>query len=123
MKTFFYDRNVIASKFNDLEEWALVVHEKNDSQKFVFSKETGLSSEEIKTGLSALEREVGDLSHPIAKAKMIQYVMENTRIAVDEHDWFVGFCSISRMAQAFTQDKWWEEMCRGELKKGKGTNQ
>ena len=33
--------------------------------------------------------ELDKLSHPVAKATAIKYVLENTRIAVNEHDYFV----------------------------------
>lgn len=57
---------------------------------YEYDPQTGLTDEEIDHGLAVLEQELQGLSHPIIKAKMVEYVLDNTRIDVNEHDYFVG---------------------------------
>ena len=75
-----------------------------------YDKSTGLSDEEILEGLSALENELQALPHPVAKAKEIEYVLKNTRIDVNEHDYFIGIYTWNQAIKATTLVKWKEEV-------------
>ena len=56
--------------------------------------------------MKQFEKETEKLPHPIARAKAIKYVLENERIYINEHDYFVGLYSLSRLANRTTFDKW-----------------
>ena len=75
-----------------------------------YDKSTGLSDEEILEGLSALENELQALPHPVAKAREIEYVLKNTRIDVNEHDYFIGIYTWNQAIKATTLVKWKEEV-------------
>ena len=55
-----------------------------------FDESTGLSDEEIKNGVAVLAKSLEGEDHAIAKSKMFEYVLQNTRIDVNGHDYFVG---------------------------------
>lgn len=80
-----------------------------------YDKSTGLSDEEILEGLSALENELQALPHPVAKAKEIEYVLKNTRIDVNEHDYFIGIYTWDQAIKATTLVKWKEEVFTQKL--------
>lgn len=71
---------------------------------------TGMSDDEIKAGLKNLYEKIKDLPHPVAKAYAVKYTLDNTRIDVNEHDYFVGFYSVNRLASAIGQWKWYGEV-------------
>lgn len=71
---------------------------------------TGMGDDEIKEGLKNLYEKIKDLPHPVAKAYAVKYTLDNTRIDVNEHDYFVGFYSVNRLASAIGQWKWYGEV-------------
>lgn len=74
-----------------------------------YIEESGLDDEQILNGLKQLEKETEKLPHPIARAKAIKYVLENERIYINEHDYFVGLYSLNRLANNTTFIKWESE--------------
>ena len=84
-----------------------------------FDKSTGLEDEEIKDGLSKLYEKTKDLPHPVAKAYAVKYVLENTKIDINEHDLFVGLWSVNRLANSVTLNKWNAEVFETILPKVK----
>ena len=71
---------------------------------------TGMGDDEIKEGLKNLYEKIKDLPHPVAKAYAVKYTLDNTRIDINEHDYFVGFYSVNRLASAIGQWKWYGEV-------------
>lgn len=71
---------------------------------------TGMDDDEIKEGLKNLYEKIKDLPHPVSKAYAVKYTLDNTRIDVNEHDYFVGFYSVNRLASAIGQWKWYGEV-------------
>ncbi len=80
-----------------------------------FDVSSGKTDAEIKVGLRALAAENEGLSHPVAKARAVGYVLENTRIEVSAHDWFVGLYSLNRLITETTVRKWRHEIFDGVL--------
>lgn len=72
-------------------------------------EENGLDDEEILWGLERLSKETEHLPHPIARAKAVKYVLENERLYINEHDFFVGLFSLNRLANNTTFKKWEQE--------------
>lgn len=80
-----------------------------------FDAATGLSDTEICAGLRTLAQETAGLSHPVAKARAVEYVLEHTRIEVSPHDYFVGIWSLNRLLRETTVKKWKTEVFREKL--------
>lgn len=74
-----------------------------------YVEESGLVEQNLLDGLKKLEKEISNLPHPIARAKAIKYVLENERIYINEHDYFVGLDSLNRLANSVTFSKWERE--------------
>ncbi len=105
MTTFHTDRKYIENKYHNTEEpfnpyARMTYHGCN------YDESTGKTDEEILQGLQALREELSTLPHPIAKARAVKYVLENTRIYVNEHDYFVGLYSVNRLANRVTVGVW-----------------
>ena len=104
-KTLDADRRFLENKFHDTEKefdsfkrWAYHGYE--------YDAETGLSDEEIRAGLLKIDEELAGAPHPTIKAKMFEYVLDNTRIDVNEHDYFVGFYTWGRPFIDITAKRW-----------------
>lgn len=76
-----------------------------------YDTESGLDDAEILSGLKAMQDELDSLSHPIARSRVIKYVLENERLYVNEHDWFVGMYTLNRddVGDQVTLYKWVKE--------------
>lgn len=55
-----------------------------------FAPDTGLSEEELLRGLDEIYNTTQGLPHTSIKAMAFAYVLDNVRIDVNPHDWFVG---------------------------------
>ena len=71
-----------------------------------YLEESGLDDAAILEGLAKLAEETAHLPHPVAKAKAIAYVLENQRVYINPHDYFVGAYSLNRLANTVTLSKW-----------------
>ncbi|MBE7027393.1 MAG: hypothetical protein E7410_07550 [Ruminococcaceae bacterium] len=74
-----------------------------------YIEESGLDDAEILKGLEELSSKTEQLPHPIARAMAIKYVLENERLYINEHDYFVGLYSLNRLANITTFKKWENE--------------
>ena len=106
---FNTDREFIENKYHKTNE-DFNPFERMAYHGYDFDEITGLSDEEIKQGLFNLYNKTKGLPHPIAKAKAVKYVLDNTMIDINEHDYFVGFWSVNRLSNCITQDKWRDEL-------------
>lgn len=107
-KTFDSDRKFIERKYHNPDE------EFDPYQRMKYHGEgydidSGLDDEGILNGLKKLESEIEGLPHPIARAKAVKYVLENERLYINEHDYFVGMYSLNRLANNITFNKWCRE--------------
>lgn len=108
-KTFNEDRPFIERKYHNPDEdfnpyYRMAYHGEGYDEK------SGLDDEEILDGLSKLYPDIKDLPHPVAKAKAVKYVLENERLYINEHDYFVGMYSLSRLADRVTFCNWNNEI-------------
>ena len=101
-KTIENKYHIKGEKFNPYNRMAYHGYE--------YDKTTGKDDGEITDGLKKLYDSIKDLPHPQAKAYAVKYVLENTRIDINEHDWFVGFYSVNRLAGRITSDRWYNEI-------------
>ena len=56
----------------------------------VYEADTGLTNEQIKEGVAAFYELSHKENHALIKAKAFDYVLSNTQIDVNEHDWYIG---------------------------------
>ena len=105
-KTLLTDRKIIEEKYhkndgtyNSLARWSSVGYD--------YDPETGLDDEAMAKGLNELDArlEKENTPRPVHKAKLFEYVLDNTRIEVAPHDYFVGIYSWRR-SLAPIRDKW-----------------
>ena len=75
-----------ASRFEQDKPYLL-----NKFQRPVFAPASGLDNETIKKNVMDLAQELGELPHPVVKAKAFEHVARHMQIDVSPHDWFVGF--------------------------------
>ena len=101
-KTFYKDRKFIENKFhlksepfNSFARW--------NYHGYAYDETTGLSDEQLQDGLKELQEQIKGESNPIQKAKYFKYVLENTRIDVSEHDYFIGIWSWNRPTMFFAR--------------------
>lgn len=112
------DRSFIENKYHKTDE-PFNPYSRMAYHGYDFDKSTGLEDEEIKDGLSKLYEKTKDLLHPVAKAYAVKYVLENTKIDINEHDLFVGLWSVNRLANSVTLNKWNAEVFETILPKVK----
>ena len=62
----------------------------------VFSHKSGMSPDDIISGIMENDAGYAKLSHPVRKARALEYVLKNTRIACDERDIFPAINMIDR---------------------------
>ena len=62
-----------------------------------YDEGTGLSDAEIIEGLKALSDSLKGKHHYEIKSKLFAYILANTRIDVNEHDYFVGMYTWDRV--------------------------
>lgn len=75
-----------------------------------YDETTGMSDEEIRKELhTMIEGFPDDIPHEIAKAKAIAFVLDNTRIDVNDFDWYVGIYSWGRVIREDYINRWQNE--------------
>ena len=104
-KTFNQDRIFIENKFHKTDE-SFDPFKRMAYHGYAFDPDTGDSDEEILAGLDELEQTTAALPHPVAKAMAIRYVLEHTRININEHDYFIGLYTWNRVLKHTTVLKW-----------------
>lgn len=109
MERFLRDRDYIENKFHKKSE-PFDPYQRMAYHGYDFDPSTGLDDTGLSEGLLRLETEITDLPHPVAKALVVKYVLEHTRIDVNEHDMFVGFYSVNRWPNRITINRWNEEI-------------
>ena len=106
---FASDRKFLENKYHKVSEpfnpfFRMAYH------GYEFDPNTGLDDEQIRSGLEKLDKEISGFPHPVAKATAFEYVLENTRIDINEHDYFVGLYSLNRLIGPITHEKWNNEI-------------
>lgn len=117
--TFEEDRKFIERKYHNPDE-PFNPYQRMRYHGEGYEKASGLEDSEILEGLQNMREELKLLPHPVAKAQAIRYVLEKERLYVNEHDYFVGFYSLNRLASTVTSFVWnqeAEQKRRPELRK------
>lgn len=109
-KTLNQDRETIERKYHNPEEYnagkTFGVQNRMMYHGYDYDETTGLDDAGIDEGLAKLSAELDGQPHPIHKAKLFEYVLDNTRIDVNEHDYFIGMYTWARPISKYTVHKW-----------------
>ena len=103
-KNLLTDREFIEKKYHPEEGFNPYI--RMDYHGYEFDPTTGLTDEEMDADLAALAGNIADLPRSLQKAELFSYLLDHTRIDVNEHDYFIGFWSWGRRISKFTVDKW-----------------
>ena len=113
-KTLNKDRETIERKYHYPEEYnsgkTFGVVDRMMFHGYDYDETTGLDDADIDAGLEKLSAELVGQPHPVYKARLFEYVLDNTRIDVNEHDYFIGIYTWNRPLAKYTVHKW-----RGEV--------
>ncbi|MBQ8759367.1 MAG: pyruvate formate lyase family protein, partial [Clostridia bacterium] len=88
--------------FNPYNRFASLGHECDEK--------TGLANGEISVLLETLSKETASLPHALAKAKAFALILDNIRIEVNEHDYFVCTHAYSRLMHKLFVGRWYGEL-------------
>lgn len=102
------DRFFVERKYHDPEEEFDPFH-RMAHHGIGYIEESGLDDALLLQGLEQLSKETAHLPHPVARAMAIRFVLENERLYINEHDYFVGLYSLNRLANRTTFQKWANE--------------
>ncbi len=108
-KTLHSDMHYLENKYHDTTK-PFDAYNRMAYHGYEYDASTGLDDIEMKKGLAALCEKYRGLSHPVIKARLFEYVLDNARIDVNEHDWFVGFYNWGRPLDKFTCIPWKSQM-------------
>ena len=103
------DRCYLENKYHNTEE-SFDSFNRMAYHGYEYDENTGFSDEEIDHGLSELVEEIEGEAHALIKAKAVAYVLDHTRIDINEHDYFVGIYSWGRLIDNYTVLKWHSEL-------------
>ena len=85
------DRNFIENKYHR-QDMPFNGKQKMKYHGYDYDESTGLSDEEIIAGLARLADSLASEHHYKIKSELFSYILENTRIDVNEHDYFIMRC-------------------------------
>ena len=108
-KTFYSDRPFIENKYHDTKK-EFNPYSRMSYHGWNADENSGLSVDDIKRGLFDVEKLYENCSHEVRKARAIEYVLQNTRIDCNEHDYFPLVYTWNREIKETTVDKWKSEM-------------
>lgn len=77
---------------------------------YAYDPATGLDDQQMHAGLAALADEHRDAAHAVQKALAFQYVLDNARIDVNPHDYFIGIYNWGRPLNFITCERWHHEV-------------
>lgn len=109
LKTFYNDLEFLENKYHKTNE-PFDPYNRMAYHGYEYDEKTGLNDEEMDIGLNGVYNSVKDLPHPIAKARLFEFVLDNARIDVNEKDWFVGFYNWGRPIYKYTSNIWNKEV-------------
>ena len=110
-KTLLTDRETIEHKYHEPgKEYNPINRFGSNYHGYEYDESTGLDDAQIDQGLAALSESLEGTPHPVHKAKLFEYVLDNTRIDVNEHDYFIGIYTWSRPLFKYTVNKWYKEV-------------
>lgn len=103
-KTFARDREYLENKYHRTDR-EFDPFNRYAYHGYEYDPGTGLDDARLSEGLTELFHRIKHLPHPVVKARCFAFALDNMRIDVNPHDYFVGFYSWNRPL-AFIQNIW-----------------
>ena len=106
------DQNYILNKYHDTKKPF------DSFQRFIrhdeiFDPVSGMDADAICAEILKRDAENADAPHIIRKARAFEFVLENTRIDVNAHDYFPAINCIDRPLRKTLVDRWYSEVFDG----------
>ncbi len=108
-KSLYDDMSFIENKYHKTNE-PFNPYDRMAYHGYEYDETTGIDDDTMRFELNELAKNLTDLPHPIAKAKLFEFLLENARIDVNEKDWFVGFYNWGRLLWHNTITAWSNEV-------------
>ncbi|MBQ8321983.1 MAG: hypothetical protein IJX92_06420 [Clostridia bacterium] len=108
------DYEYIMQKYAD-EPQSIVGRSRFVRQDRIFDESTGLDGDVIIQKIMEDDEKMSHLSHPVRKAKALEFVLKNTRISCDSRDIFPAINSIDRPLNKTIIGKWYNELFREKI--------
>jgi len=108
------DYEYIMQKYAD-EPKSIVGRSRFVRQDRIFDESTGLDGDIIIQRIIEEDEKMSNLSHPIRKAKALEFVLKNTRISCDRRDIFPAINSLDRPLNKTIIGKWNNELFREKI--------
>lgn len=95
-KTLYDDMEYLKNKYHRTDQ-PFDPFRRMEYHGYEYDVNTGMSDEEIGKALKEIYENTKQLPHPISKAQAFKYILDNARIDINEHDYFVGFYNWGRL--------------------------
>ena len=99
----------IKNKYHDTEK-PFDPHKRFIRHDKIFSPDSGMAPEDIIEGITENDAIYAELSHPVRKARALEYVLKNTRISCDARDIFPAINMIDRPISQTVVRAWRKEV-------------
>ncbi|MBR4767765.1 MAG: hypothetical protein IK088_02195 [Lachnospiraceae bacterium] len=109
MKTIYTDMAYLENKYHKTDE-PFNPLDRMAYHGYEYDASTGLDDDAMRAELHDLAKTLEGQPHPIIKARLFAFLLDNARIDVSEHDWFVGFYNWGRLLWKQTVEPWSEEL-------------
>ena len=104
-RTFEQDRYYIERKYHDPDQ-PFNGFARWNYHGYAYDESTGMDDETLQTALRALKEGIKDEPRPVQKAKLFAYTLDNARIDINEHDYFIGFWNWNRPISPHSVHPW-----------------
>ena len=108
-KTLLSDRETIENKYHKKNEEYNSFNRMN-YHGYDYDESTGLKEDILKLQLEEYTKSLEGLPRTVIKAKLFEFILDNSMIDVNEHDYFIGFYSWGRLLSPLTIFKWRNEL-------------
>lgn len=103
------DRNYIENKYHNTDE-PFDPFDRFPYHGYEYDESTGLSDAEMESKLNELYEKTRGLPHCVAKAKGFAFVLDNMRIDVNKHDYFIGMYNWAQPLNKTFISKWYDDV-------------
>lgn len=80
----------------------------------LFAEDSGMAPQDIGMHIRELDEKITDLPHPVRRARVMEYILKNTRINCDKRDIFPALNMMNRPI-TFQLEKWRSEVFSGVI--------
>ena len=109
------DYQYILNKYHDTTKPFEPLRRYNYRNDALFSPDTGMHPDELPAGIVENDKKYAHLGRPVRKARGMEFVLQNTRIACGRHDIFPAINAIDRPLKKALSDPWRKEIFEGQI--------